>query len=83
MISEASSGQPYTVAWWMLLAPGIALVLTTLAFSLVGEGLRDASDPRTRGTTHGRGGRRGKERPRRTARADRLTATVEAEESWR
>jgi peptide/nickel transport system permease protein len=31
----------------MLLAPGIALVLTTLAFNLVGDGLRDALDPRT------------------------------------
>jgi ABC-type dipeptide/oligopeptide/nickel transport system permease subunit len=47
MISEASRGQLYTVAWWMLLAPGIALVLTTLAFNLVGDGLRDALDPRT------------------------------------
>jgi peptide/nickel transport system permease protein len=47
MISEAAEGQLYTVAWWMLLFPGIALVLTTLAFNLVGDGLRDALDPRT------------------------------------
>ena len=50
MISEASTGQLYTVAWWMLLFPGIALVLTTLAFNLVGDGLRDALDPRTQVT---------------------------------
>jgi len=50
MISEASRGQLYTVAWWMLLFPGIALVLTTLAFNLVGDGLRDALDPRTQVT---------------------------------
>jgi peptide/nickel transport system permease protein len=47
MISDASAGQLYTVAWWMLLFPGMALVLTTLAFNLVGDGLRDALDPRT------------------------------------
>lgn len=47
MISEASHGQLYTIAWWMLLFPGAALVLTTLAFNLVGDGLRDALDPRT------------------------------------
>jgi peptide/nickel transport system permease protein len=33
----------------MLVAPGVALVLTTLAFNLVGDGLRDALDPRTGG----------------------------------
>jgi peptide/nickel transport system permease protein len=49
MISDASGGQLYTVAWWMLLFPGMALVLTTLAFNLVGDGLRDALDPRTQG----------------------------------
>ena len=50
MISEASGGQLYTVAWWMLFFPGMALVLTTLAFNLVGDGLRDALDPRTQVT---------------------------------
>jgi peptide/nickel transport system permease protein len=49
MISDAANGQLYTAAWWMLLAPGIALVLTTLAFNLVGDGLRDALDPRMGG----------------------------------
>jgi peptide/nickel transport system permease protein len=49
MIAEAASGQLYTVAWWMLLFPGLALVFTTLAFNLVGDGLRDALDPRTGG----------------------------------
>ena len=50
MISEASNGQLYTIAWWMLFFPGMALVLTTLAFNLVGDGLRDALDPRTQVT---------------------------------
>jgi peptide/nickel transport system permease protein len=49
MIADASGGQLYTVAWWMLVFPGMALVLTTLAFNLVGDGLRDALDPRTQG----------------------------------
>lgn len=48
-ISDASGGLLYTIAWWMLLFPGIALVLTTLTFNLVGDGLRDALDPRTQG----------------------------------
>ena len=49
MIADGSSNQLYTVAWWMLLFPGMALVFTTLAFNLVGDGLRDALDPRTQG----------------------------------
>jgi ABC-type dipeptide/oligopeptide/nickel transport system permease subunit len=41
----------YATAWWMIAVPGTALLLTTLAFNLVGDGLRDALDPRTgRGT---------------------------------
>jgi peptide/nickel transport system permease protein len=45
MLSDA---QPvFTAAPWMMLFPGIALLLTTLAFNLVGDGLRDALDPRT------------------------------------
>jgi peptide/nickel transport system permease protein len=49
MISDGASNQIYTVAWWILFFPGMALVLTTLAFNLVGDGLRDALDPRTQG----------------------------------
>jgi len=46
MISNATAGQLYTAAWWMLFFPGLFLVLTTLAFNLLGDGLRDALDPR-------------------------------------
>jgi peptide/nickel transport system permease protein len=35
-------------AWWLTLFPGIAILLTVLAFNLFGEGLRDALDPRLR-----------------------------------
>jgi peptide/nickel transport system permease protein len=37
----------YTVAWWYLVFPALALVITTIAFNLVGDGIRDAMDPRT------------------------------------
>jgi len=47
MISEATDGQLYRFAWWMLLFPGMMLVLTTLAFNLVGDALRDALDPKS------------------------------------
>jgi peptide/nickel transport system permease protein len=46
MISEAQTGDLYTIAWWFLVFPCVALFLTTLAFNLLGDGLRDALDPR-------------------------------------
>ena len=46
MIAEAQGGDLYTIAWWFLVFPAIALVLATLAFNLFGDGLRDALDPR-------------------------------------
>jgi peptide/nickel transport system permease protein len=33
-------------AWWLTLYPGLAIFLTVLAFNLMGDGLRDALDPR-------------------------------------
>jgi peptide/nickel transport system permease protein len=38
----------YTTQPWLMLWPGLAVVLTTLAFNLLGDGLRDAFDPRSR-----------------------------------
>jgi len=35
-------------AWWQGVFPGIAIVLTVLGFNLLGDGLRDALDPRLR-----------------------------------
>ena len=46
MLSDA--GSIFTVAWWMMVFPGLFLFATTLAFNLVGDGLRDALDPRAR-----------------------------------
>ena len=36
-------------AWWVFLFPGAAIMLAVLGFNLVGDGLRDALDPRTQG----------------------------------
>jgi oligopeptide/dipeptide ABC transporter ATP-binding protein len=47
MIAEA---QPvYQQAWWFLTLPSVALVVTTLAFNILGDGIRDAIDPRGSG----------------------------------
>jgi len=35
--------------WWLTAFPGVAIFLTVLSYNLVGEGLRDAADPRLRG----------------------------------
>jgi peptide/nickel transport system permease protein len=37
----------YDVAWWLMVFPGGFLILTTLAFNLLGDGLRDAFDVRS------------------------------------
>jgi ABC-type dipeptide/oligopeptide/nickel transport system permease subunit len=34
--------------WWVSLFPGLAIMLTVLAINLLGDGLRDALDPRIR-----------------------------------
>jgi peptide/nickel transport system permease protein len=34
--------------WWLVLFPGLAITLTVLAFNLLGDGIRDALDPRLR-----------------------------------
>jgi len=46
MISDASNYLAPPAAWWYMVFPGIALVLTVLAFNLVGDGLLDALNPR-------------------------------------
>jgi peptide/nickel transport system permease protein len=34
------------IGWWVILFPGMAILVTVLAFNLLGEGLRDALNPR-------------------------------------
>ncbi|MGH2403353.1 MAG: ABC transporter permease [bacterium] len=44
-----SEGRSYLrVAWWMTAFPGLAIMVTVLAINLLGDGLRDALDPRLR-----------------------------------
>src|SRR5581483_119415 len=44
MIADASG--TFDTAWWYMVFPGVALVLTVLAFNLVGDGLQDALNPK-------------------------------------
>ena len=34
------------IAWWLSVFPGVAILVTVLAYNLLGEGIRDAFDPR-------------------------------------
>ncbi|HEX5853121.1 MAG TPA: ABC transporter permease, partial [Solirubrobacteraceae bacterium] len=43
----ASATPIFNTAWWYMTFPGVALLLTVLAFNLLGDGLRDALNPRT------------------------------------
>jgi peptide/nickel transport system permease protein len=44
MLADATT--IYSSAWWYMLAPGLALLFTVLAFNLVGDGLQDALHPK-------------------------------------
>src|SRR5919108_32300 len=44
MLADATS--IFDTAWWYMVFPGVALVLTVLAFNLLGDGLHDALNPR-------------------------------------
>ncbi|MFH1140137.1 MAG: ABC transporter permease [Chloroflexota bacterium] len=48
MLGEAAS--MLIPRWHLVVFPGIAIVITVLSFNLLGDGLRDAFDPRLRGT---------------------------------
>jgi peptide/nickel transport system permease protein len=44
MLSDAT--EIFDTAWWYMFFPGMALLLTVLAFNLVGDGLQDALNPK-------------------------------------
>ncbi|MEZ5015316.1 MAG: ABC transporter permease [Chitinophagales bacterium] len=44
--SLVHAGQQQYSAWWLVLFPGLAIFITVTAYNLIGEGLRDALDPR-------------------------------------
>ncbi len=46
MVSQSSSLAG--VAWWTLVGPSLAIVLAVIGFNFLGDGLRDAADPRSR-----------------------------------
>jgi peptide/nickel transport system permease protein len=51
--SMTAEGAGYIVSgeWWLFLFPGLAIMVTVLAFNLVGDTLRDLLDPRMRGVS--------------------------------
>lgn len=44
----ASGKEFLEFAWWLFFFPGLAITITTLSYYLVGEGIRDALDPRNK-----------------------------------
>lgn len=47
-LAVAEARQHLPEAWWFPTFPGLAILLLVLAFNLLGDGLRDAADPRLR-----------------------------------
>ena len=45
MLSDAAGS--FDTAWWFMFFPGMALLLTVLAFNLVGDGMQDALNPKS------------------------------------
>jgi len=56
MISTYQGAGLITAYPWTVLGPGLAIFVTVLAFSLLGDGLRDILDPRSRRVLAGEGG---------------------------
>jgi peptide/nickel transport system permease protein len=63
----------YQEAWWFVVFPAAALLITTLAFNLLGDGIRDAMDPRTERLFAAGLSRRDRRRRERAARRRRAT----------
>ncbi len=64
----------YQEAWWFVVFPAAALLITTLAFNLLGDGIRDAMDPRTERVFAA--GRKRRRRGRAPARTVAVTAAA-------
>jgi len=47
MLARATPLAAQGAAWWYITFPGVALFITVLGFNLLGDGLRDALDPRS------------------------------------
>jgi len=48
MVSYYTNLVSISTQWWVIAGPGLAIFVTVLAFSLVGDGMRDLLDPRSR-----------------------------------
>jgi ABC-type dipeptide/oligopeptide/nickel transport system permease subunit len=46
MLADAASNSTYMIAPWLVFAPGSMLLFTTLSVNILGDGLRDALDPK-------------------------------------
>jgi peptide/nickel transport system permease protein len=46
--SALNQARDNTEAWWLAVFPGLMIFLTVVSYNLVGDGLRDATDPRLR-----------------------------------
>ena len=44
----ANGAQDMELAWWLLVFPALAMVVTLMSFNFIGDGLRDAIDPKDR-----------------------------------
>ena len=47
-LSSATRDKTFPAAWWSATFPGLAIFVTVFAFNLLGDGLRDVLDPRSR-----------------------------------
>lgn len=46
--SALNQARSNTAAWWLAVFPGLMIFLTVVCYNLIGDGLRDATDPRLR-----------------------------------
>jgi peptide/nickel transport system permease protein len=46
MLNQSQSNNWYQLDPWFLIVPGVTLLLTVMAFNLLGDAVRDALDPR-------------------------------------
>ena len=44
----AGGAQDMELAWWLLVFPSLTMVVTLMSFNFIGDGLRDAIDPKDR-----------------------------------
>ena len=48
VVEAVTAADAIRTAWWMATLPGLAIVFTVLSLNILGDGLRDNSDPKLR-----------------------------------